>query len=96
MKCYRDKFAQNPTPKMHLLECHVVPFIKNWGIGMGLMGEQGAESIHASINTMTRRFKNIRNKEKQLLQVIKEHHLLISPTVQDRAPQPKRRKRKND
>ena len=34
--------------KMHLLENHMVPFLRQWnGVGFGLMGEQGAESVHA-------------------------------------------------
>ena len=55
------------------------------------MAEQGAESIHASINSLAQRFKAIKNKEKQLLQVIKEHYLLISPSNQEKAPVIKKR-----
>lgn len=32
---------------MHMLEEHVVPWLRMWHVGFGLMGEQGAESIHA-------------------------------------------------
>ena len=94
MEHYRSNFEEKVTPKMHLLEHHMVPYIKAWGLGTGLMGEQGAESIHASINMITRRFRNITNKEQQLLHVIKEHHLLVSPISQSKTPisRPKRRK----
>ena len=37
-------------PKMHTLEANVPDWIQKWGIGLGLMGEQGAESIHKSLN----------------------------------------------
>ena len=29
------------TPKMHLLESHMVDFIKKWKVGLGFYGEQG-------------------------------------------------------
>ena len=52
MSSYRE-FFPNATilPKMHILEDHVVEWMKRWKIGAGLMGEQGAESIHAHYRT---------------------------------------------
>ena len=48
MNFYREAFPEATVlPKMHFLEEHVVPWLKKWKIGFGLMGEQGAESIHA-------------------------------------------------
>ena len=38
------------TPKLHMLEDHVVEFIKRWGKGLGTYGEQGGESIHPTFN----------------------------------------------
>ena len=38
------------TPKLHLLEFHVVPSSRRFGVGLGMLGEQGAESIHAEFN----------------------------------------------
>lgn len=96
MSFYRENFHENLTPKMHVLEEHIVPFIKKWNVGTGLMGEQGAESIHAAINRIKQRFRAIPNKEKQLLCVIKEHHLQVSPSNQSRAPPAAKRKRKGD
>ena len=32
-------------PKMHMPEKHVVDWLDEWQVGLGLMGEQGAESI---------------------------------------------------
>ena len=29
------------SPKMHMLEEHVVPFLKKWKLGCGFYGEQG-------------------------------------------------------
>ena len=33
--------------KMHILEDHTVPWMRQWHLASGLMGEQGAESMHA-------------------------------------------------
>ena len=44
MDYYRDTFpSASVLPKMHILESHVVPFIRKWGVGLGLLAEQGAE-----------------------------------------------------
>ena len=48
LEYYRDSFPQATVlPKMHMLEDHVVLFLKQWKIGLGFLGEQGAESIHS-------------------------------------------------
>ena len=50
---YREAFpGATITPKLHMLEDHVVPWLEKWLVGFGLMGEQGAESVHASFNNM--------------------------------------------
>ena len=44
MGYYRLTFPQATVlPKMHILEDHVVPWIRRWRVGFGFMGEQGAE-----------------------------------------------------
>ncbi len=47
MTFYRETFPHASV--LHTLEEHIVDLV---GVGLGLMGEQGAESIHASINTI--------------------------------------------
>ena len=49
MLFYRTHFRR-VLPKMHMLEDHVLPWIRRWGTGMALHGEQGGESIHAEFN----------------------------------------------
>ena len=44
--------------KMHILECHVPGWLKKWGVGLGLMGEQGTESIH-SFNSIEKSYHSI-------------------------------------
>ena len=41
MTNYRNYFPAKVLPKMHILEHHCLPFIENFGFGLGLMGEQG-------------------------------------------------------
>ena len=35
-----------------MLEDHILPWIKKWRVGCGMMGEQGAESLHAQFNKL--------------------------------------------
>ncbi len=59
MAFYWETFPDaSVLPKMHMLESHVVPYFKQWGVGLGLMGEQGAESIHAAVNGISRAYAN--------------------------------------
>ena len=47
MHYYRDVFPEaSITPKLHILEDHMVTFLRNWRVGGNLLGEQGAESVH--------------------------------------------------
>ena len=54
MAHFRATFPGENIPiKMHMLEDHAVDWIQsNQHIGFGLMGEQGAESIHARFNRL--------------------------------------------
>ena len=80
---YRSTFpAASITPKLHLMEDHIVPFVQKWRVGFGLMGEQGAESIHTVYNQLKRRYANIHNREDQLRQVTLEHHRQNCPVLQ--------------
>ena len=93
MKYYREKFPNSSvTPKMHMLERHIVTQTAKWGFGMGLLGEQGAESIHAKFNSMERAYSGIPNKKDRLLRVVQEHHLTIDPDNLVLLPTVKKRK----
>ena len=41
----------NRTVKMHLLERHTMEWMHRYGIGFGLMGEQGIDAIHSKCTT---------------------------------------------
>ena len=80
MEFYRTEFPTSTvTPKLHMLEDHVVPWLKEWKVGFGLLGEQGAESIHAHFNSLKRTYCGIPDKLKRLKQMMVEHHLHIAP-----------------
>ncbi|KAL5474487.1 hypothetical protein EMCRGX_G026440 [Ephydatia muelleri] len=49
MESFRRAFPKATTPiKMHLLEDHALQWANRMHVGFGLLGEQGAESIHAN------------------------------------------------
>ena len=80
-------------PKLHMLEDHIVPWVKRWRIGCGCMGEQGAESLHASFNQTERAYKNMKDRVDRLHVVLQNHHFKILPFTQSLEP-PLLRKRK--
>ena len=93
MTYYRDTFPHaSVLPKMHILEEHVVPWIQKWHVGFGFMGEQGAESIHAYFNSLTRTYHSIPDKVDRLRSMMKEHLLHASPNLVVAQPSIKRRK----
>lgn len=94
MKFYRENFPDATIlPKMHILEQHVVPWIKKWGVGLGLMGEQGAESIHAAVNSITPAYVNIPDRVQRLKCILQEHHRQVCPFLANCKPIPKKRKK---
>lgn len=82
------------TPKLHILEEHIIPWIRRWHVGVGFHSEQGAESIHAHFNTLLRTYASTRNSTKKLERVMKEHYLKNTPQNLASIPAIKR-KRKN-
>ena len=80
-------------PKTHMLEEHVVPWLRMWHIGFGMMGKQGAQSIHKYFSSLSRTYCGITDRVERLKQMIKEHHLHIAPAnVVARPPLKKRKK----
>ena len=49
------------TPKLHMLEDHIIPFVQRWHSSCGFYGEQGGESLHKIINNMKLNYKHIKN-----------------------------------
>ena len=92
LEFYRERFDASFTPKLHLLEDHVVPFLRKWRVGFGFHGEQGAESLHASFNKIGESYVAIHDAVKRLQCVVREHHLQVSPTMLAQQPAVKKRR----
>ena len=71
-------------PKLHMLEDHMIPFILEWRVGCGFFGEQGGESIHASINTLTRNYSNIKKDTDRLKYIMNCHLASTNPNARVR------------
>ena len=73
MDAFRKSFPKATVPrKMHLLEDHTVAWVQKWHVGFGLLGEQGAESIHDKFNAL----HSIDTREAQHYQCIMKEHLI--------------------
>ena len=72
-----DRKLGNITPKLHLLERHVVAQMSPFGTGLGLTGEHGAESIHAELNLLAATFDAV-PRELDLLAVIAKQHCIYT------------------
>lgn len=78
---------------MHMLEDHCMEWVRAHKVGFGLLGEQGAESIHSRFNDLAEKYKPCPKGEERLMNMMKEHLLHITPqNVAARPPPSKRRK----
>lgn len=64
---------------MHILEDHIVPWVRRWKVGSGFMGEQEAESLHAEYSYTEKAYNNMRDRVERLRVVLQNHHLRILP-----------------
>ena len=93
MAFYRETFPHATViPKMHIMEDHIVPWLRRWRLGSGLMGEQGAESIHAHIMKLERIHQGIPNELERLKYIVKEQMLESDPSLTNLRPPLKKRK----
>ena len=92
MSYWRKEFPdESVTLKQHLLEVHTVPWLREYKVGFGLMGEQGFESIHAKINDIEKDFRSELNQEKRGLNVYKRHLIQTAPEILHETPKINRR-----
>ena len=78
MAHYRSSFPDpSITVKIHLLEDHTVPWFRLTRAGFGLLGEQRAAAIHA---TLQRTYHSIRDKAQQLTSRHSERALPLNCT----------------
>ena len=92
MSYYRTTFPESTVlPKMHFLEEHMIPWLRRWHVGFGMMGEQGAESIHAYFNSLA--YQSIPDRVQRVKHMLKEHHLHVAPPNVAARPAIKKRKK---
>ena len=95
LKYYRETFPDaSILPKIHMLEDHMVDWLKRFHLGAGFMGEQGAESIHAHLNRLGTTYQNIPNDLDKLKYIFKMYTLETATCLQSLEPPVKTRKRK--
>ena len=88
--------AGNITPKLHLLEDHVVPQMRAFGVGLALHGEQGGESIHHEWNEQESKLRGTTDELERLKQVMKSHTIGTLPSTLSHKPTIARRHRKDN
>ena len=82
MSFFRSEFPEETVPpKMHMLEEHIIPWVKRWGFGLGFHGEQGGESIHARLNSIRTNMRGFSDDLSILKSVIETHWIQTSPTT---------------
>ena len=75
-----------------MLEDHALAFLKNWSSGFGRYGEQGMETLHASMNSLTRAYVSMPNATERLIAVMKEHYMRTNPCRKQIRISPRKRK----
>ena len=60
------------------------------------MGEQVAESLHASFNNAERAYNNMVDRVERLRVVLQKHHLNLLPSLTSLEPPPLKKKNKKD
>ena len=78
------------------MEDHVIPWLERWHIGAGLMGEQGAESIHAHLMKLERVYQGISNAVDRLKYIFNEQMLESAPSLVSVRPPPQKRRKTTD
>ena len=78
-------------PKMHMLEEHVVPFLRRWHFPLGFFGEQGGESIHKDFVQLASTFSHVKPSTMHLKKMLEEHHLVVHPKNRELIPEKKKR-----
>ena len=86
IKCYMAFFRANfpeetVTPKQHLLEEHTIPWLLQLWVSPALLGEQGGESVHCQLNTISRDLKGYHDDLKLTLQSVKNQWLIMEEHI---------------
>ncbi|XP_078374945.1 uncharacterized protein LOC144658426 [Oculina patagonica] len=84
---YRSNFAERTfPPKLHMLEDHVVPFIRKWKFPLGFFGEQGGESIHHEFKLFENTNISVKPAFERLKKMLEQHYV-VNPKGRELIPQ---------
>ena len=78
-------------PKLHMLEDHVVPFIKKWKFPLGFFGEQGGESVHHEFKLFEQTNIAVKPASECLKKMLEQHYVVISPKGRELIPEKRTR-----
>ena len=91
MKFYRSQFPNlRIIPKQHILEHHLIDFMKRWHFGLALHGEQGGEETHAFVNELKVRVRGVNKEDDKLRLLMKEQLTIVSPLLRSAVPSSKK------
>lgn len=97
MKFYWERFPSSTVfPKLHIMEEHIMPWVKKWKLGLGIMGEQGAESLHDHMMRLERTYQGIPDDVERLKHIVREQIVESSPSLLELQPPPQPKRRKKD
>ena len=86
------RLKRQVTPKLHLLEDHLISSMKHFGSALGALGEQGRESTHHKFNQLRSNLQNT-NKDVDRLRVLVAQYLTTTlPTHNKLIVPPAKRK----
>ena len=91
-----DRRRGNVTPKLHLLEDHLLPCMRRFGVGLGLLGEKGGEGIHHDFNILGSTFSSIRDDLQRLKTIVSQHCVATLPQHKSHIPVTATRQKKSD
>ena len=84
----RARFADKSfPPKLHMLEDHVVEFIRKWHFPLGFFGEQGGESIHHEFVQLASTYCKVKPDTARLKQMLQEHYVVVHPGNRQAIPE---------
>ena len=81
MTLFRQLFPRRTITKQHILENHIIPFIKTTSFGLGFLGEQGTEMCHQTIKILEKRAEGIKNKLKKMKFIMNSQLLQVNPNT---------------
>ncbi len=93
MEFYRNHFPGQVIPKQHFLEDHIIPWIRRYHFGLGLLGEQGGESVHSEFNQLAQNARCIKRDKDRLMSMMRVHHTKVNPHIQSQCVKPKQYKK---